>query len=129
MVHRATGRLWEDHLGHLGYQSSFYRFQDTLLTHNSNSITNSGPPNHQNLSTIVFGFETVFSSTTTKKTPAAMFGDQTEHVHPPKPSFLIKSKKNKMIGHFVNILILSNILIPESDFNACSSSQSHTNPS
>ena len=31
-----TGRLWDDHFGHLGYQPKFYRVQDANFTNSLN---------------------------------------------------------------------------------------------
>ena len=44
-----------------------------------------------------------------KKTPEAAAGDQTEHVHPPKPHFVIKSDENKCYWELApNQIILDN---------------------
>ena len=89
MVHTTTGRLWEDHLWHLGYRSKGYRVQVTLFTQHSNSNYKLWTPKTPNTSTIVFFCEKLLLS----KTPEARFGDQTEHVRPPKPISSITNKK------------------------------------
>ena len=87
MVHTATGRLWDDHLGHLGYQPKFDRVQDAIFTNSSNygwHFTSMFSNKHQ----ISGVFEKVTS--TNKKNPARQPRHRRPSVYPPTPPFFNK---------------------------------------
>ena len=67
MVHTATGRLWEDHLGHLGYQSKSHWVQDTILTQNSDSITKFAAMVFKKTAKIMFLWRSYVSSKKTNR--------------------------------------------------------------
>ena len=81
---KVTGRLWDDHLGQLGYQSKFDTVQDAKFTQNSNYGSNSGPlfvKKHKKM---------LIREKVLKQKTARQPGHSRPSVYPQRPLFLIK---------------------------------------
>ena len=84
-----TGRLWDDHLGQLGYQPKFYRVQDANFTNSSNSGSLFWPIFSKKHKNMCF-FEKKNHFPPKKKRPRQEAGMPHQSVYPKTPPYFFK---------------------------------------
>ena len=87
-----TGRLWDDHLGQLGYQPKFYRVQDANFTNSLNYGNHFWPIFPKNIKKRVFSKKS--PPPKKKKAPARNAPGLDQSVYPKTPPYLYKNTKN-----------------------------------
>ena len=91
-----TGRLWDDHFGHLGYQPKFYRVQDAIFTNSLNYGNHFWPIFQKNIKNVLFWK----SHLQKKKGPCQeRTKPNSERVSTHTPIFLQKYQKNIKNDH------------------------------
>ena len=104
-----TGRLWDDHFGHLGYQPKFYRVQGAIFTNSLNYGNHFWPIFPKHIKKRVFSKKSPPKKK--KKAPARNAPGLDQSVYPPTSPYFYKNTKKILKMTIITIIpIISSCL-------------------